>query len=91
MSVYQVFSVFDSKAAAYALPFFLPRVEVAIRSFRDAVRNPEHDMHRHPEDYSLHLLGEFDDASGAFTSRAPVLVAKAQEAPSRPVPVAQEA
>lgn len=79
--MYQVFAVKDSKAAAFALPFFLPRMEVALRSFRDAVKNPEHDMHRHPEDYSLWCLGEFDDNTGAMQPVEPVLVARAQEGP----------
>ena len=89
--IYQVFAVKDSKAAAFALPFFLPRMEVALRSFRDAVRNPEHDMHRHPEDYSLWCIGEFDDNTGAMMPVQPVLVAQAQEAPSGAPRVVSEA
>jgi len=81
--IYQVFSVRDSKAAAYALPFFLPRMEIALRSFRDAVKNPEHDMHRHPEDYALYCIGEYDDATGQMSAVEPVLVAQALEAPEQ--------
>lgn len=80
--IYQVFAVRDAKAAAYALPFFLPRMEVAIRSFRDAVKDPKHDMSRHPEDYSLWCLGEFDDNTGAMSPVEPVLVARALDEPS---------
>lgn len=82
--IYQVFSVRDSKAAAYALPFFLPRMEVALRSFRDAVKNPEHDMHRHPEDYALYCLGEFNDETGELHKIEPVLVAQASDPAQRP-------
>lgn len=82
--IYQVFSVKDSKAAAFALPFFLPRMEVALRSFRDAVRNPEHDMHKHPEDYALYCLGEFNDETGELLKVEPVLVARALEGEVRP-------
>lgn len=89
--IYQVFSVKDDKAAAFALPFFLPRMEVALRSFRDAVKNPEHDMHRHPEDYALYCIGEYDDATGALQPCEPVLVARALEsAPRPPAPVSAE-
>lgn len=75
--IYQVFSVRDSKAAAYALPFFLPRAEVAIRSFKDAVGNPEHDMSRHPEDYTLFVIGEYDDEKGLLMPSEPVAIAMA--------------
>ena len=92
--IYQVFAVRDSKAEAYALPFFLPRMEVALRSFRDAMKDPKHEMSRHPEDYSLWCLGEFDDNTGAMLAVEPVLVARADDppadAPRRPVPISDE-
>lgn len=75
--IYQVFAVKDDKAAAFALPFFMPRMEVALRGFRDACQNTEHDMYRHPEDYSLYCLGEFDDNLGQLLPADPVLVARA--------------
>lgn len=62
--IYQVYSVRDSKAAAFALPFFLPRHEVAVRTFNDALADPGHPMSAHPDDYSLYHLGEFDDELG---------------------------
>lgn len=61
-----VFSVFDSKARLYAAPFLAPRREVAVRDFTRAARDPNIDISRFPEDYSLYELGEFDDESGAF-------------------------
>lgn len=76
--IYLIFSVKDSKAAAFAPPFFLARMELALRGFRDAVANPEHQMFKHPEDYALYCLGEFDDATGKVGSvNEPVLVAQA--------------
>lgn len=79
--IYQVFAVKDSKAAAFALPFFLPRMELAIRSFKDAVSDPKHEMHRHPEDYSLWCLGEYDDEKGAMLPVEPLQVARAVDVP----------
>lgn len=61
---FKVFSVFDKKAGAYLPPFFLPEVAVAQRAFRDCVGDKSHAFGRHPEDYSLVHLGEFDDATG---------------------------
>ncbi|QCQ85131.1 nonstructural protein [Blackfly microvirus SF02] len=77
--IYQVFAIKDAKAGAFALPFFLPRMEVALRSFKDAVSDPKHEISRHLEDYSLWCLGEFDDNTGAMLPVPPVLVAEATD------------
>lgn len=76
--IYQVFSVKDLKAAAFAPPFFMHRMEVAVRAFRDALRDPSHPMAQHPEDYVLYCLGEFDDNTGALLGiDEPILVSTA--------------
>lgn len=64
----KVFSVFDSKAAFFGNPFFDQREASAIRSFGDAVKSndPMNGFAKHPEDYSLFMLGEFDNETGEF-------------------------
>lgn len=57
-------SVYDSKVSAYAPPFPAKTRGEAIRIFSDAVRDPSTLLSKHPEDYRLFLLGEFDDNSG---------------------------
>lgn len=64
MAKYQAYSVLDTKAAAFTTPMFLQRDEMAIRAFSDAVKDPNHPMHKHPEDYHLYWIGEFDDTAG---------------------------
>lgn len=59
-----MFTVFDVKAKAYLPPFFMPQVGQAVRSFGDAVSDETHAFHKHPEDYTLFIVGSFDDASG---------------------------
>lgn len=61
-----VFAIFDSKAIAYLPPFFLPQKGMAIRAFMDCCIKQGHNFNMHPEDYTLSLLGEFDDANGEF-------------------------
>lgn len=68
---YQIYSVLDVKAQAFAPPFFLHRDEVALRAFRDAVLDPKHPMYAHPADYHLYCLGEFDDNSGFVSPTTP--------------------
>ena len=61
-------AVFDQAAAAYGRPFFgLSRGEV-IRGFADEVQRdvPDNLMARHPQDFSLHMLGEFESETAAF-------------------------
>lgn len=63
----KVYSVFDSKAALFGRPFYDQQDASAIRNFADAVNdgsNPSNMWNKHPEDFSLFLIGEFDDESG---------------------------
>lgn len=63
-------SVYDAKLQAYARPMFVPSKGVAIRSFQDEVQREDREniMYQHPEDFSLHFLGTFDDSNGVFES-----------------------
>lgn len=80
--MYQAYSVYDIKAEAYAVPFFLHRHEVAIRSFRDAVLDPKHPMSAHPGDYQLFHVGSWDDARGVFLEfGAPQFICNGQGEP----------
>lgn len=60
----KMYSVFDSKAAIFGVPFFYLRDEIALRAFGDLVNEPGTLPSRHPEDFSLFYIGEFDDFSG---------------------------
>lgn len=64
--IQHVFTVFDSKAAAYLLPFYAQTKGVAIRNFTEAVNNPEHQFAKHGEDYTLFELGFYDDINASF-------------------------
>ena len=66
----KVFAIRDSALDAYIRPFFVPSVAMAARSFRDEVNRPESEMHRHPSDYELFELGEWDEESGQFAQNA---------------------
>lgn len=64
-----VFSVYDIKACAYERPFFVPTKGEAIRAFGDIAKEEKHPISKHPEDYRLHCLGEFDNESGKLVSK----------------------
>lgn len=81
----QCFGVFDKKGGVYATPFFCIREGAAIRSFQDIANNPETTVYRHPEDYELFHLGDFDDESGEFSPVRPRFVVNGVTVRSGPV------
>lgn len=77
-----IVSVKDSAAQAFGRPIFVPTVAVATRSFRDEVnkKNANDDLSRHPSDFELYEIGEFDDATGIITMReSPQLIVRAKD------------
>lgn len=76
--ILQAFSIYDSKAVAYAPPFFMARPELALRAFRDLAADPQSQISKHPEDYVLFLLGSYDDETGLLKAAGmPVQLATA--------------
>lgn len=61
-----VFGIYDVKLQEYMQPFVAPTKPVAMRMFEDECRNPESMFHKHPDDYNLHVLADFDSESGSF-------------------------
>lgn len=63
---FKCFTVYDDKAKAYLPPFFLPEIAQAVRTFGDCATDPKHEFGKHPEDYTLFQLGDFDSSSGVM-------------------------
>ena len=57
-------SVYDAKAQVFTPPMAFPTIGFAERSFVDAVNDPQSQYNKHPEDYTLFRVGEFDDQTG---------------------------
>ncbi len=64
---FKIFTVFDSKAEAFNTPFFLAAKGQAVRAFEDEVNSENSEFSKHPEDYTLFCLGEYDSDTGAIT------------------------
>lgn len=62
----KIVSIFDSKAEVFNTPIFLPTVGMATRMFADQVNEKDSPFQKHPEDYTLFELGEYDSDSGKF-------------------------
>jgi len=74
---YKIFSVRDRAIDAYGQPFYATSVGGAVRSFSDEVNRPaeNNQLAKHPEDFDLFLLGEYDDSTGEFDTTRPAQVA----------------
>lgn len=74
---YKIFSVRDRAIDAFGQPFFASSTGGAIRGFSDEVnRTAENNqLNKHPEDFDLYLLGEFDDSTGTFEAERPQQIA----------------
>ncbi len=72
----KIFTVYDTKALAYLPPFFLPNELMAKRVFGDMADDINHQFGKHPEDYSLYEMGDFDDGKAKFeiSAKAPILL-----------------
>lgn len=73
--VSKLFAVFDAKVGAYLPPFCAAAPGQAARMFGDAVRDGQSAFSKHPEDYTLFMLGTFDDGTGDFVTTGRELVA----------------
>ena len=64
------YAVYDRKAEMYSQPFLEIKDGTAIRAVQDLViNNTDHAFAKHPSDFSLHRLGDFDDETGVITGQ----------------------
>lgn len=67
----KIFSIYDSKAEAYIQPFYSLTPAAAIRIFSEAAQDegdsngrPAHAFNKHGADYTLFMVGEWDERTG---------------------------
>lgn len=73
-----VYAIHDAKAKDYGTPVFSENDATAFRSFGDWLKDPAQYIGKHPEDFDLFCLGEYDSSTGDIVgiSLGPRLVAK---------------
>lgn len=77
-----IVSLKDTATRAFGTPFFVHSPAQAVRSLRDVVNgsDKESDISKHPEDFELYDLGEFDPSTGEITARnEPLFVCRAKD------------
>lgn len=67
-----IYTVYDNKALVYGTPFFAVTDGSAVRSFSDLVNDANTTVGRHPNDFSLFVVGEYDDQKGLLTPFSPL-------------------
>jgi hypothetical protein len=64
--ILKMFSVYDTKAEAYHQPFCTTTQSLAIRSFMDTANDESTSIGKHPADFTLFYMGEYDDHTASF-------------------------
>lgn len=76
MTIHSAVSVYDVATETFARPFYVTHTAQAVRSFTDEVNREDSEISRHPQDYELWEMGNFDDQTGAMNSN-PVRICRA--------------
>lgn len=78
--IIQIFAIYDSKAGQFFSPNFYVNKATALRAFVDLVNDSTKPFQKHPEDYALFHIGEYDDEKGLLSGTAvPESMGLAQE------------
>ncbi len=62
-----VFAVYDSKSEMFNQPMFFKAKGEALRAFTDEANRPDSAIFKHPGDYTLFLIGDYNIDTGLLT------------------------
>lgn len=58
------FTLLDTKSGIHMPPYFAVNESLGLRVLKDIVDNQESIVARHPDDFSLYLVGTYNETSG---------------------------
>lgn len=67
----KAFSIRDVKAEGFNTPFFQSTFGLAERAFKEAANDPQSQISKNKEDFSLYHVGEFNQQTGELTPVIP--------------------
>lgn len=73
----RIYCVRDIKSESYGIPFFAENDRIACRSFCDLVADTSTVISRHPEDFTLVCIGDYDQFSSKILPCEPRFVSNA--------------
>lgn len=68
--IIKVLAIRDRQLDAFMRPFFVATIGAAVRGFQDEINRDDSEMKKHPDDYDLFHLADWDDQSGKFETLA---------------------
>lgn len=74
MSELQIYTVRDTAAEAYMIPFFSHNDATAQRTMADCVAEPGHQFNRNPEDFQLFHIGTYSQDDGMVVQSPPKFI-----------------
>lgn len=77
--ILKILAVKDAGLNTFLQPFFTPHPSAGMRAFADEVNRPDSPMNKHPEDYDLYYIGEYDDHTAQLIPGEVHLLARAKE------------
>ena len=75
----KMYAMFDSAIGEYNRPVFFQTHGQAERSVRDEVARADSELGKHPEDYALFYIGEYDGETAAIETVEPMCVVRCHE------------
>ena len=80
----KVFTIYDAKVEEFTRPFFHDTHGSALRLFEDTINGSGDTMFsKHPEDFALWYVGEFDTEKGILEPATPLMLTTAMAALSQ--------
>jgi len=78
--IMRLFSIFDEKVGSYSNPFCANAIGEAIRMFGDLVLDDKSRIFKHPGDFQLFHIGEFNLESGKLIQESqPVYLSRGND------------
>lgn len=60
----EIFTIRDSKAGSFGIPFYSPTPGTAERQVRELTNDPQSLVCKYPEDYDLYKIGTYNQLTG---------------------------
>ena len=73
------YTIYDVASGIYMRPFFSQADGQAIRGFKDIATDADHEVGKHPEDYTLYRIGTYNDTTGKLEGENPEKLATGLE------------
>lgn len=71
--ILRAYSIYDRKALQYHPPFYVSADGAAVRHMADAANDMQNMIGRHPNDFVLYYVGDYDDQKGAMLPVSPLV------------------